>query len=72
MRKSPDGGGLSRTHILSQVDESLKRLGIDRIDLYIFHRWDYHTPIEGTLETLHNFIKVGRAMYLGASAMYAW
>jgi aryl-alcohol dehydrogenase-like predicted oxidoreductase len=72
MSKGPNGGGLSRKHILSQVDQSLKRLGIDYIDLYIIHRWDYNTPIEETMEALHDVVKSGRARYIGASAMYAW
>jgi aryl-alcohol dehydrogenase-like predicted oxidoreductase len=72
MRKGPNGGGLSRKHIMSQVDQSLNRLGIDYIDLYIIHRWDYHTPIEETMETLHDVVKAGKVRYIGASAMYAW
>ena len=59
-------------HILSQVDQSLKRLGTDYVDLYIIHRWDYHTPIEETMETLHDIIKAGKVRYIGASAMYAF
>jgi aryl-alcohol dehydrogenase-like predicted oxidoreductase len=72
MGKGPNGGGLSRKHILSQVDQSLKRLGLDYIDLYIIHRWDYSTPIEETVEALHDIVKAGKVRYLGASAMYAW
>ena len=72
MRKGPNGGGLSRKHIMSQVDQSLKRLGIDYIDLYIIHRWDYNTPIEETMAALHDVVKAGKARYIGASAMYAW
>ena len=72
MREGANGGGLSRKHILSQVDQSLKRLGTDYVDLYIIHRWDYHTPIEETMETLHDIVKAGKARYIGASAMYAW
>ncbi len=72
MRKGPNGGGLSRKHILSQIDQSLKRLGTDYIDLYIIHRWDYRTPIEETMETLHDIVKAGKVRYIGASAMYAW
>lgn len=72
MRESPNGGGLSRKHILSQIDQSLKRLGTDYVDLYIVHRWDYHTPIEETMEALHEIVKAGKVRYIGASAMYAW
>jgi len=72
MSKGHNGGGLSRKHILSQIDRSLKRLGTDYIDLYIIHRWDYNTPIEETMEALHDIIKAGKARYIGASAMYAW
>jgi len=72
MSKGPNGGGLSRKHILSQVDQSLKRLGVDYIDLYIIHRWDYHTPIEETMEALHDIVKTGKVRYIGASAMYAF
>jgi aryl-alcohol dehydrogenase-like predicted oxidoreductase len=60
MREGANGGGLSRKHILSQIDQSLKRLGADYVDLYIIHRWDYHTPIEETMETLHDIIKAGK------------
>ncbi|UCC99410.1 MAG: aldo/keto reductase [Phycisphaerales bacterium] len=72
MSKGPNGGGLSRKHIMSQIDQSLKRLGMDYIDLYIIHRWDYNTPIEETMEALHDIIKAGKVRYIGASAMYAW
>jgi aryl-alcohol dehydrogenase-like predicted oxidoreductase len=72
MYDGPNGGGLSRKHILSQVDHSLERLGTDYIDLYIIHRWDYHTPIEETMEALHDILKAGKVRYIGASAMYAW
>lgn len=72
MNKKPNGGGLSRKHILSQVDQSLKRLGMEYIDLYIIHRWDYSTPIEETMAALHDVVKTGKARYIGASAMYAW
>jgi aryl-alcohol dehydrogenase-like predicted oxidoreductase len=72
MSQAPNGGGLSRKHILSQVDHSLERLGMDYIDLYIIHRWDYHTPIEETMEALHDIVKAGKVRYIGASAMYAW
>ncbi len=70
--KGPNGGGLSRKHILSQVEQSLKRLGMDYVDLYIIHRWDYNTPIEETMETLNDIVRAGKARYIGASAMYAW
>jgi len=72
MNKKPNGGGLSRKHILSQIDQSLKRLGMDYVDLYIVHRWDYNTPIEETMEALHDVVRAGKARYIGASAMYAW
>lgn len=72
MRKGPNGGGLSRKHILSEIDHSLKRLCTDYVDLYIIHRWDYHTPIEETMEAMHDVVKSGKARYIGASAMYAW
>ncbi len=72
MSKRPNDGGLSRKHILSQIDQSLRRLGTDYIDLYIIHRWDYHTPIEETMEALHDIVKAGKVRYIGASAMYAW
>ena len=72
MRKGPNGGGLSRKHIMSEIDKSLKRLGMDYVDLYIIHRWDYSTPIEETAAALHDVVKAGKARYIGASAMYAW
>ena len=72
MNKKPNMGGLSRKHIMSQVDASLKRLGTDYIDLYIIHRWDYNTPIEETMEALHDVVKAGKVRYIGASAMYAF
>lgn len=72
MRKTPNGGGLSRKEIFHECEESLKRLGMDYIDLYIIHRWDYDTPIEETMEALHDLIKLGKVRYIGASAMYAW
>lgn len=72
MRKGPNGGGLSRKHIMDQVDQSLVRLGVDYIDLYIIHRWDYNTPIEETMESLHDIVKAGKVRYIGASAMYAF
>jgi aryl-alcohol dehydrogenase-like predicted oxidoreductase len=57
---------------MSEIDKSLKRLGTDYIDLYIIHRWDYHTPIEETMEALHDVVKAGKVRYIGASSMYAW
>ena len=72
MNQRPNGGGLSRKHIMSQVDQSLRRLGMDYIDLYIVHRWDYNTPIEETMAALHEVVRAGKARYIGASAMYAW
>jgi 1-deoxyxylulose-5-phosphate synthase len=71
-RPGPNGGGLSRKHILSEIDASLKRLGTDYVDLYQIHRLDHETPIEETLETLHDVVKAGKARYIGASSMYAW
>ncbi|TVX99423.1 aldo/keto reductase [Paenibacillus cremeus] len=70
--QGPNSKGLSRKHIMSEIDKSLKRLGTDYIDLYIIHRWDYNTPIEETMEALHDVVKAGKARYIGASAMYAW
>jgi len=72
MHEGPNGAGLSRKAILSEIDNSLKRLGTDYVDLYIIHRWDYNTPIEETMEALHDVVKSGKARYIGASAMYAW
>lgn len=72
MHQGPNGAGLSRKAIMSEIDKSLKRLGTDYIDLYIIHRWDYNTPIEETMEALHDVVKAGKARYIGASAMYAW
>ncbi|MGQ9009218.1 aldo/keto reductase [Bacillus stercoris] len=72
MHEGPNGAGLSRKAIMSEMDKSLKRLGTDYVDLYIIHRWDYHTPIEETMEALHDVVKAGKARYIGASAMYAW
>jgi aryl-alcohol dehydrogenase-like predicted oxidoreductase len=72
MRNGPNGGGLSRKAILSEIDNSLHRLGTDYVDLYQIHRWDYATPIEETLEALHDVVKTGKARYIGASSMYAW
>jgi aryl-alcohol dehydrogenase-like predicted oxidoreductase len=64
--------GLSRKHIMSAIDASLKRLGTDYVDLYQIHRWDYNTPIEETMEALHDVVKAGKARYIGASSMYSW
>lgn len=72
MHDGPNGEGLSRKAIMGEIDNSLKRLGTDYVDLYIVHRWDYNTPIEETMETLHDIVKAGKARYIGASAMYAW
>ncbi|TYP79225.1 aldo/keto reductase [Paenibacillus methanolicus] len=72
MSPGPNGAGLSRKAILSEIDNSLKRLGTDYVDLYQIHRWDYNTPIEETMEALHDVVKAGKARYIGASAMYAW
>jgi aryl-alcohol dehydrogenase-like predicted oxidoreductase len=72
MRETPNGGGLSRKAILSEIDHSLKRLGTDYVDLYQIHRWDYETPIEETMETLNDVVRAGKARYIGASAMWAW
>jgi aryl-alcohol dehydrogenase (NADP+) len=68
----PNTAGLSRKHILAAVEASLKRLGIDYIDLYQIHRWDYQTPIEETMEALHDLVKSGKVRYIGASSMWAW
>lgn len=72
MHEGPNGAGLSRKAILSAIDKSLQRLGMDYVDLYIIHRWDYETPIEETMEALHDVVRAGKARYLGASAMFAW
>ena len=72
MREGPNGAGLSRKAILSEIDQSLQRLGTDYVDLYQIHRWDYETPIEETMEALHDVVKAGKARYIGASAMFAW
>jgi aryl-alcohol dehydrogenase (NADP+) len=72
MRPGPNGQGLSRKAILSEIDNSLTRLGTDYVDLYQIHRWDYDTPIEETLEALHDVVKAGKARYIGASSMHAW
>jgi 1-deoxyxylulose-5-phosphate synthase len=72
MRPDANGAGLSRKAILTEIDHSLRRLGVDYVDLYQIHRWDYDTPIEETLEALHDVVKAGKARYIGASSMYAW
>ncbi|MDQ8035337.1 MAG: aldo/keto reductase [Bordetella sp.] len=72
MHEGPNGGGLSRKAILREVDASLRRLGTDYVDLYQIHRWDYDTPIEETLEALHDVVRAGKARYIGASSMHAW
>jgi 1-deoxyxylulose-5-phosphate synthase len=72
MRPGPNGRGLSRKAILHEIDASLKRLGTDYVDLYQIHRWDDATPIEETMEALHDVVRAGKARYLGASSMYAW
>ena len=72
MNDKPNGGGLSRKAILNEIDNSLKRLETDYVDLYQIHRWDYETPIEETMEALHAVVKAGKARYIGASAMWAW
>ena len=72
MTDGPNGGGLSRKAILAEVDNSLRRLQTDYIDLYQIHRWDYGTPIEETLEALNDIVRAGKVRYIGASAMYAW
>jgi 1-deoxyxylulose-5-phosphate synthase len=71
-RPGPNGGGLSRKHIMSEIDASLTRLGTDYVDLYQIHRLDPDTPIEETLEALHDLVKAGKVRYIGASSMYAW
>jgi len=72
MKDAPNQGGLSRKHIMDSVDASLSRLGTDYIDLYQIHRWDYNTPIEETMEALHDVVKAGKVRYIGASSMFAW
>jgi aryl-alcohol dehydrogenase-like predicted oxidoreductase len=72
MHQGPNGAGLSRKTIMSQIDNSLKRLRTDYVDLYQIHRWDYGTPIEETMEALHDVVKAGKVRYIGASAMWAW
>ncbi|WP_411346568.1 aldo/keto reductase [Paenibacillus sp. WLX1005] len=72
MQEGPNGAGLSRKAIMSEMDKSLLRLGTDYVDLYQIHRWDYTTPIEETMEAMHDLVKAGKVRYIGASAMYAW
>ena len=72
MRPGPNGAGLSRRAILAEIDNSLRRLGMGYVDLYQIHRWDDATPIEETLEALHDVVKAGKARYIGASSMHAW
>lgn len=72
MQEGPNGGGLSRKAILSEIDHSLKRLGTDYVDIYQIHRWDDETPIEETMEALNDVVRAGKARYIGASAMWAW
>lgn len=72
MGKRPNQRGLSRKHIMEQIDLSLGRLGMDYVDLYQTHRWDYETPIEETMEALNDVVRAGKALYIGASSMYAW
>lgn len=72
MHSGANGAGLSRKAIMSEIDNSLRRLGTDYVDLYQIHRWDYDTPIEETMEALHDVVKAGKARYIGASSMFAW
>jgi len=72
MTPGPTGRGLSRKHVLSAIDASLTRLGLDYVDLYQIHRWDRHTPIEETMDALNDVVRAGKARYIGASSMYAW
>src|ERR1700738_5406657 len=72
MRQGPNGAGLSRKAIMSEIDASLRRLGTDYVDLYQIHRWDHGTSIEETLEALHDIVKAGKVRYIGASSMHAW
>jgi aryl-alcohol dehydrogenase-like predicted oxidoreductase len=72
MNDSPNGRGLSRKHIMDGIDASLRRLGTDYLDLYVIHRWDNSTPIEETMEALHDVVKAGKTRYIGASSMYTW
>ena len=72
MGPGPNDGGLSRKHVLAAIDASLRRLGTDYVDLYQIHRWDYETPIEETMQALHDVVRWGKARYIGASSMFAW
>jgi 1-deoxyxylulose-5-phosphate synthase len=72
MGPGENAGGLSRKHIMSGIDASLTRLGLDYVDLYQIHRWDYRTPIEETMQALHDVVRAGKARYIGASSMFAW
>jgi aryl-alcohol dehydrogenase-like predicted oxidoreductase len=72
MGPGPNDRGLSRKHVLAAIDASLRRLGMDYVDLYQIHRWDYQTPIEETMEALHEVVRAGKARYIGASSMFAW
>jgi aryl-alcohol dehydrogenase-like predicted oxidoreductase len=72
MRPGPNGAGLSRRAVMTEIDASLRRLGMDHVDLYQIHRFDYRTPIEETLEALHDVVKAGKVRYIGASSMFAW
>ncbi|MEL7198656.1 MAG: aldo/keto reductase [Pseudomonadota bacterium] len=71
-RNAPNTGGLSRKSLMQAIDDSLTRLGMDYVDLFQIHRWDHETPIEETMEALHDIVKAGKARYIGASSMYAW
>ena len=71
-RQAPNAGGLSRKALFAAIDDSLTRLGMDHVDLFQIHRWDAATPIEETMEALHDIVKAGKALYIGASSMYAW
>jgi 1-deoxyxylulose-5-phosphate synthase len=72
MHEGPNSAGLSRKAIMSEIDKSLRRLGTDYVDLYQIHRWDYHTPIEETMEALYDLVKSGKVRYIGASSMHVW
>src|SRR6266550_9160744 len=72
MSDDPNDKGLSRKHIMHSIDNSLRRLGVDYVDLYQIHRFDAETPIEETLEALHDVVRAGKALYVGASSMWAW
>jgi 1-deoxyxylulose-5-phosphate synthase len=72
MGPGPNDRGLSRKHVLASIDDSLRRLGTDYVDIYQIHRWDYGTPIEETMHALHDVVRAGKARYIGASSMFAW